>query len=87
MSTQATGSTGSKFPTVPLVWHIGTEEWLYVTEPAATANQGWIYIFELTTGLPNLWIIMQGESDWAYSYGLSKWLYVDPSGSGWVYML
>lgn len=69
----------------PWVWHLGTNSWLYMTEPMAAANSGWFYIPNLVLSTPDLWIVREGESDFAFSYGLGKWLYV--TESGWVYML
>jgi hypothetical protein len=69
----------------PWIWHPDTSSWLYINEPVAAANSGWIYIPDLVLNTPDLWIIPIGESDYAFSHGLGKWLYM--TESGWVYLL
>jgi hypothetical protein len=69
----------------PWIWHLGTNSWFYTAETVVESSSGWIYIPDLTTDVPELWLVMEGETSWGYSYGLSKWMYV--TESGWVYLI
>ena len=71
----------------PWVWCYNASSWLYISDQVAEAGVGWIYIPGLTLNTPALWIVMEAGTDYGYSYGLGKWLYVHPGGSGWVYLL
>jgi hypothetical protein len=71
----------------PWTWHLGASSWLYITEPVAAANSGWLYIPNFVPSTPDLWIVREGETDYAFSYGLGKWVYIYPGGSGWIYLI
>ncbi|MEX0330393.1 MAG: hypothetical protein AB3N64_03120 [Puniceicoccaceae bacterium] len=65
----------------PWVWCLATQCWFYISEDVAIAEGGWMYA-------PNMASLeVYPASGYGWSYKLSKWLYVDPSGSGWVYVL
>ncbi|MEX0330452.1 MAG: hypothetical protein AB3N64_03415 [Puniceicoccaceae bacterium] len=68
----------------PWAYCLKTQSWFYIPEAVAESGSGWIYIPNLTTNVPELWLVMEGETSWGYSYGLGKWMYV--TASGWVYL-
>jgi hypothetical protein len=68
----------------PWIWCLPTQCWLYIPDTVAESGQGWLYIPNLTIGAPGLWLVMIPDSNWAWSYGLEKWMYV--TESGWVYL-
>jgi hypothetical protein len=70
----------------PWTWSYSAACWLYITEPVAAAGGGWIFIPDLVPEIPGLGLVMMEGTDWGYSQGLGKYLYVDPNGSGWVYL-
>lgn len=69
----------------PWVYCLKTQCWFYIQESVAHAGSGWIYIPDLTTDAPELWLVMIPDTAWGWSYGLSKWMYVGESG--WVYLV
>lgn len=69
----------------PWAYCLKTQCWFYIPESVAETGSGWIYIPNLTTDVPELWLVMEGGTSWGYSYGLNKWMYV--TGSGWVYLV
>jgi len=74
----------------PWVWHADTNLWFNVVEPVAAAGEGWMYVPDLTVNEVPLSLVMQGDSDYGFSHGLNKWVYVNPggiqNGKGWVYL-
>ncbi|MEX0332716.1 MAG: family 16 glycosylhydrolase [Puniceicoccaceae bacterium] len=67
----------------PWAYCLKTQCWFYIPEPVAEIGTGWIYIPDTA---PLLLELMPG-TDWGWSWGLSKWMYLNPGGSGWVYLV
>lgn len=65
----------------PWVWCLATQCWFYISEDVAAMEGGWMYA-------PNMAALeAYPASGYAWSYKLSKWVYIDSGGSGWVYVL
>ena len=64
----------------PWVYCNQTECWYYIQDEVANASCGWIYV----PSMPALEAYPPMGYTW--SYKLKKWLYIDPKGSGWVYL-
>jgi hypothetical protein len=75
----------------PWVWCDNADSWIYITEPVATDQGGWVFVPELMLESPSLRLYLQPGFNYGWSYSLKKWLYVIPqdaqTGTGWVYML
>ncbi|HSH09118.1 MAG TPA: hypothetical protein VK995_01930 [Oceanipulchritudo sp.] len=65
----------------PWVWCQKTQCWYYIREEVAVADRGWLYAPDLAA------MEVYPATGYAWSYKMSKWIYIEPSGSGWFYML